>query len=126
MQHKGEIVEKAVRQSGYSITKLAKKLGKSARWMYYMFENNNVSIDHILEVGEIIHYDFSNDIKELKKYKSLNETLEIKESETAYKSKQTELEYWKNKYLILLEEHNKLLLNLTKKNTVKYPTTKKK
>jgi predicted transcriptional regulator len=125
MQHKGEIIEKAVRQSGYSITKLAKKLGKSARWMYYMFENSNVSIDHILEIGEIIHHDFSNEIKELKKYKSQNETLEIKESETAYKSKQTELEYWKNKYYILLEEHNKLLLDLTKKNN-KYPTTKKR
>ena len=116
MQNKGEIIEKAVRQSGYSITKLAKKLGKSTRWMYYMFDSSNVSIDYILEIGEIIHHDFSNDIKELKKYKLLNEIKEIKESEITYKSKQAELEAWKNKYLALLEKHNQLLQSITKKN----------
>ena len=109
MQHKGEIIEKAIRQSGYSITKLAKKLGKSTRWMYYMFESSNVSIDYILKIGEILHHDFSNDIKELKKYKMLHEIQAIKESETIYKSEQEESEYWKNKYLALLEKHNQLL-----------------
>lgn len=109
MQHKGEIIEKAVRQSGYSITKLAKKLGKSTRWMYYMFESSNVSIDYIIEIGEILHYDFSNEIKELKRYRALHEVQAIKESETTYKPEQEESEYWKNKYLALLEKHNQLL-----------------
>ncbi len=126
MQNKGEIIEKAVRQSGYSITKLAKKLGKSTRWMYYMFESSNVSIDYILEIGEIIHYDFSNDIKELKKYKMLNEVQEIKESEISYKSKQIEFEFWKNKYLTLLEKHNQLLQNLTKKDKPQPSKSKKR
>ncbi len=48
--------------------------------------NNNVSFDHILEIGEIIHHDFSNDIKELRKYKMLNEIQELKKSETSTKS----------------------------------------
>lgn len=109
MQHKGEIVEKAVRQSGYSITKLAKKLGKSTRWMYYIFESANVPIDYMLEIGDIIHYDFSDQIKELKKYKRLNSTEELKDSQSIYKSKTETAEYWKNKYLELLEEHNLLL-----------------
>lgn len=125
MQHKGEIIEKAIRQSGYSITKLAKKLGKSARWMYYMFESSNVSIDHILEIGEILHHDFSNEIKELKKYKVLNEIQAIKDSETSYKSKHEELEYWKNKYLALLEKHNQLLLEKTQQNKPLRPNKKK-
>lgn len=125
MQHKGEIIEKAVRQSGYSITKLSKKLGKSARWMYYMFESSNVSIDYIIEIGEILHHDFSNEIKELKKYKVLNEIQALKESETSYKSKQEELEYWKNKYLVLLEKHNQLLLQLTQEKKLQSPKKKK-
>lgn len=116
MQHKGEIVEKAVRQSGYSITKLAKKLHKSARWMYYMFESSNVPIDHILEIGEIIHYDFSDEIKELKKYKAGIKPQEVKEPEPKLKSKQETPEYWKNKYLELLEKHNQVLLKLTEKS----------
>jgi predicted transcriptional regulator len=114
MQHKGEIVEKAIRQSGYSITKLAKKLGKSARWMYYMFESSNVSIDYILEIGALIHYDFSDDIKELKKYKIVAKNQEVKEPTHDYKSQQDLPDHWKNKYLELLEKHNQLLMHLTK------------
>jgi predicted transcriptional regulator len=114
MQHKGEIVEKAIRQSGYSITKLAKKLGKSPRWMYYMFESNNVPIDYILEIGEFIHHDFSEDIKELKKYKASVKNQEVAEQLPHYKTKQEDYDHWKNKYLELLEIHNQLLLRLTK------------
>jgi CRISPR/Cas system-associated exonuclease Cas4 (RecB family) len=119
MQHKGEIVEKAVRQSGYSITKLSKKLGKTARWMYYMFESSNVSIDYILEIGEIIHYDFSDEIKELKKYKAGIKPLEVNKHEPKLKSKQETPEYWKNKYLELLEKYNQVLLKLTEKRKTK-------
>lgn len=113
MQHKGEIIEKAVRQSGYSITKLAKKMGKTPRWMYYIFESSNVSIDYILEIGNLIHYDFSDQIKELKKYKRLNNIDEFKDSPSTYKSKTETVEYWKNKYLELLEKHNLLLSERT-------------
>ncbi len=114
MQHKGEIVEKAIRQSGYSITKLAKKLGKSPRWMYYMFESSSVPIDYILEIGELIHHDFSEDIKELKKYKAVVKNQEVAEQLPPYRTKQEECDLWKNKYLELLEKHNQLLLKLTK------------
>lgn len=114
MQHKGEIIEKAIRQSGYSITKLSKRLGKSARWMYYMFESSNVPIDYILEIGDIIHYDFSDEIKELKKYKLLAQKQELQDFKSAYEPGKETLEYWKNKYLKLLEEHNQLLKQLTK------------
>ncbi len=109
MQHKGEIIEKVIRASGFPITKLAKKLGKSRKWVYLQFENSNVSIDHILEIGAIIHHDFSNDIKELKKYRILQEIQSAKQSETSYKSKLAEIEVWKNKYLELLEKYNHLL-----------------
>ena len=66
MQHKGEIVEKAVRQSGIPLTKLVKRLGKSRKWIYNAFENPQLFLDVILEIGKIIHYDSSNEIKELK------------------------------------------------------------
>ncbi len=82
--------------------------------MYLQFENNNVSIDHILAIGEIIHHDFSNDIKELRKYKMLNEIQELKKTETSNKSKQAEIENWKNKYLEILERYNALLIKCSK------------
>lgn len=105
VQHRGEIIKNAIYQSGYSITKLAERLGKSRRWMYLLFENSNVSLDIILQIGEIIHYDFSQEIKEL------NSTSQIVNDNLApYGSAaQKDVDYWKNKYLSLLEEYNQLL-----------------
>jgi hypothetical protein len=102
MQHKGEIVEKAVRQSGIPLTKLVARLGKSRKWIYNAFENPQLSFDVIIEIGKIIHYDFSTDFKELKATQS-NDLLNNTSLET---------EYWKNKYLNLLEEYKILLETL--------------
>lgn len=104
MQHKGEIIEKAVRASGYPITKLASKMRKSRRWMYLVFENPNVTIDHILEIGAIIHHDFSNEIHELTR-----KSKEVNESSFPYNVEEDSIEYWKSKYYALLEEFNQLL-----------------
>jgi CRISPR/Cas system-associated exonuclease Cas4 (RecB family) len=103
MQHRGEIVEKAIRQSGYPVSTIAKKLGKSRRWMYLMFDNSQVDIESIISIGKIIHHDFSNEIRELN---SINAN-SFSEPESGY-NKQTK-EYWKNKYLKLLENYNELL-----------------
>jgi len=96
MQHRGEIIKETVYKSGYPITELAKRLGKSRRWMYLMFDNNNVPLDLVLQIGKIIHHDFSGEIKELK-----NAVLLQNEESAA--------DYWKNKYLKLLEEYTELL-----------------
>ncbi|MDF3029370.1 MAG: hypothetical protein K0S23_3677 [Fluviicola sp.] len=103
MQHRGEIVERAIRKSGYPITGIAKKLGKSRRWMYLMFDNSQVDIESIISIGKIIHHDFSDEIRELN---AINPN-SFQEPDAKY-NKQTK-EYWKNKYLKLLENYNELL-----------------
>ena len=108
MQHRGEIMEQAVRNSGYSITKLAQKLGKSRRWMYLMFENRNLSLDHLLNIGNLINYDFSTEISELKNI-SNHSNLDPK---LKYRKNENSVEYWKNKYFALLEEYHQLLKNI--------------
>ena len=108
MQHRGEIVKKAIYQSGMSITLIANKIGKSRRLVYQMFENSNVSLDIIIQIGDIIHYDFSDEIREINYTKG-----NLLDSSLASYGKVTneEVEYWKNKYLKLLEEFNELLKN---------------
>ena len=106
MQHKGEIVEKAVRQSGLTLTQLAPRIGKSRRWLYNAFENPNLSIEHILIIGKIIHYDFSDDILELQRVRNLEDPIS---PQNAYVVSAESAEYWKNKYLTLLEKYNTLL-----------------
>lgn len=100
MQHRGEILKEAIYKSGVPITELAKRMGKSRRWMYLMFENSNVSLDIVLQIGKLIHHDFSKEIKEF----NPNSTI-VNEPPTVYEN----AEYWKDKYLKLLEEYNLLL-----------------
>ncbi|MBP6038665.1 MAG: CRISPR-associated protein Cas4 [Flavobacterium sp.] len=99
MQHRGEIIKEAVYKSGFPITALAKRMGKSRRWVYLLFENPMVSIDTLLQIGTIIHYDFSEEIETLKPHV-------VNDTAISYNKEET---YWKNKYLKLLEEYNELL-----------------
>lgn len=108
MIHRGENIERAVRESGYSITKLALRLGRSRRHVYNIFETIDVPIETVLEIGKIINHDFT---YLLPKYglgvtENLALTNQISEHQ---KNSSVEIEYWKNKYLELLEKYNKLL-----------------
>ena len=104
MQHRGEIIREAIYKSGYPITELAKRLGKSRRWMYLLFENSNVSLDIVLQVGKIIHHDFTNEIKEIE-----SSIKAVNYSDIDYGKESLSAEYWKNKYLKLLEEYHEIL-----------------
>ena len=63
MQHRGKILKEAIYKSGIPITELAKRLGKSRMWMYLMYNNSTVSLDLVLQIGKLIHHDFSDSIK---------------------------------------------------------------
>lgn len=112
MQHKGEIIEKAVRESGHSITRLADKMGKSRRWVYQIFESRIVPVDYILAIGKIIHHDFSEEINELKNYKMSVTKHMTSDQPQSFGNEKEEVEYWKNKYLAVLEQYNDLLISL--------------
>jgi hypothetical protein len=69
--HRGEIVEKVVRRSGYPLTKLSSRLGISRNTLYNRFLYPNLSGQFISEVGKLIHHDFTVEFPELKKETSL-------------------------------------------------------
>lgn len=96
--HHGEIIEKAIRESGYALTIIAKKMGRSRNHLYNLFQYNKIPYETILEIGKIINYDFSTEIYALQVENMKIET--INNNETLY---------WKEKYYDLLEEHHKLL-----------------
>lgn len=73
MQHRGELVEKAVRESGFPIAELARRMKKSRRHIYNLFENPYLSLDEILQIGKIIHYDFSELFTDMSKSKNIVE-----------------------------------------------------
>ena len=104
MLHRGEIIEKAIRESGYSITIVAQRLGKSRRWMYLLFENPTVSIELILQIGKIIYHDFSLEFPEI-----IQGNKVTNEPENKGHAIKEEVSFWKEKYFTLLEEYNALL-----------------
>lgn len=77
--------------------------------MYLMFDNPQVDIETVLAIGTIIHHDFSSDIKEL----NIMYSNSFSDPESLYNG-QTK-EYWKNKYLKLLEDYNELLKKTSSK-----------
>ncbi len=105
MEHRGEIIEKAIRNSGIPLTSIAQKIGKSRQWVYLLFQNPNVSLTIVVQIGKIIYYDFSNEIKELSSSKS-----NFKGTSDDQEPKE---ENWKEKYYLLMEEHLRLLKRIS-------------
>jgi predicted DNA-binding protein YlxM (UPF0122 family) len=105
MKHKGQIVEKIVRKSGYSLTKLAKSLGISRNTLYNRFDNPNLGYRFIIDVGNIIHYDFTLDFPEIKKEHEIAGESELYSIDRSA----AELLRVEGKYVRLLEKYTKLL-----------------
>jgi hypothetical protein len=64
-QHRGEIVAAAVRRSGVKLSQLFPVLGISRPTLYRRFEDPHLSFEFIRQVGEVIHYDFGREFREL-------------------------------------------------------------
>lgn len=60
--NRGELLEKAVRGSGMSISQIARLFGCSQRQMYNYFEKQDLSIEVLFKFGNIIHHDFTKDL----------------------------------------------------------------
>lgn len=122
MQHRGEIIRKAVTESGISITMLAKRLNKSRRTIYNIFDSNNVPLELILEIGRIIHHDFSSQIREIKHYIGVPELSNAHDAQATYGN---DSGYWKARYYELLEKYNALLEKETTARRGVRPKSKK-
>jgi hypothetical protein len=83
-------------------------MGISRGTYYNHIEDQNLSFDLLEQYGRFLKYDFTQDFPQMKKY-----TLE--EPETVYttpadmKEAIRQVEFWKHKYLELLEKYNKVI-----------------
>jgi ribosome-binding protein aMBF1 (putative translation factor) len=102
MKHYGEMLEKAVRNSQISISELAKKLKVNRRTIYYWFSRKTVNIDVLNNIGQIIQLNFRHDYYEMNKKTSSFSNPHDSDKLT------DDIDFWKNKYQILLERYNDL------------------
>jgi len=99
MKHKGELIEKAVRKSGVKLTVLAKRLKRSRGYLYYLFQTRDVSFEEAMKIGRLINYDFSSEY----------DTILHEPVSPSYDRSKKSVEYWKTKYIELLERYNDMM-----------------
>lgn len=95
----GELLEKVIRKKGLNISELAKAIGVHRRSFYNWFKEPQIKVEVMEKIAEAINHDFSGDIVV-----------------TTVKSKELIIrdhivkddEYWKNKYIDLLERYAEL------------------
>lgn len=92
--HQGEIIKKAVIENGIKISVLARRIGVSRRLIYIIFSKEEVASHYITKIGEVINHDFI----------EKNNSNQVEATHLYQK-----VDYWKDAYIKLLEEHKELL-----------------
>ncbi|MBX9890552.1 MAG: hypothetical protein K2X94_04745 [Amoebophilaceae bacterium] len=109
-EHKGKIVEEAIKNSGYQMKALAKKLGIARNTLYTKIKEAQLDDAFIIKIGNIIHYDFSISFPNLQVDQGEVQDHQGIYSHAAYKNPDfIELQLLNKKYLKLLEDYTKLL-----------------
>lgn len=114
MKHKGEIVDVAIRRSGYPITKVAQWLRISRGTLYKRFKERELSDEFILHVGKAINYDFSIDLPELEEDTRFIETLKKKRTNSEVIISTRSLVKLEKKYRKMVKKYDKLVAFLIK------------
>lgn len=123
LKHKGQILKNAIYRycdmQGMSLTALAKKAGYDQSTPYRHFEKEDLQNHIILRWGKAMGYDFRKEFPELEEDWDM-----VKDTDRAsYPDKPTgeecekQVEYWRKKYVDLLELHNQLLMEKVKNHS---------
>jgi hypothetical protein len=107
MKHRGEIVLKAIQDSGIPKSHVAEAVGYTTRHFYSMLDKANLSLELIIKIGKFIHHDFKNDLPEIfgKPEMAMEDREKYNTIVDCLKEKQEIL----LKYTSLLEDHNRLI-----------------
>lgn len=107
---KGEIVELVIRRNHVSISELSRKLKVSRRSIYNWFTQESLSRDIIYKIGEVLHHDFSAEFPDMFDSSTLVNT-QISGNTSIGINELDSVNYWRNKYISLLEKHNNYLIH---------------
>lgn len=105
---RGEILKKVFDSEGVNVTKTAKKMNIDRATIYRHFADDDLSLDYILKYGKAIDYDFSKYFPELLQIVQ-DPSTEPKKSLKTYADLERDVEYWKDKYIQLLEQYNQII-----------------
>lgn len=107
LKHRGEILSKVIREKNVKISPLAKKMGLDRGTIYRHMDDPELSLDYITQYGKALDYDFSKDFPEIMYV--LREPPAEYGATKSYDEWRDAAEYWKDKYIDLLEKYTALL-----------------
>ena len=115
--HVGNVLEQVLRMERIGISELSRKLKVSRRTIYNWFDQENLNLQILLEVGNIIGHDFTAELPEtlIRNHRHLLNT-EDSSSLANADIDNNSVYFWMNKYISLLEKYNDLL-NLISENS---------
>ncbi len=95
-----------MRKAGVNLTKLATLLPWTSKTIYRHIQDPDLPYDKLLEYSKALHYDFKEEFPEMESLRK-----QLAEPYNSYKTgdKETEAEYYRNKYEQLLEKYNDML-----------------
>lgn len=116
MSNRGEILGAVVRKKHKNLTDLAAKMGYDRATLYRHFADPYLSDGIILKYAKVLKYDFIKEFPELGTY-----TNQLAEPLAEYRpltlaDALKEVDFWKTKYITLLEVHNELLKSMIPAN----------
>lgn len=111
-KHHGQIVEYRVRKNAYCISDLAKACNINRRSVYNWFNSKRLKEEIILRIGLTIKHDFSHEFPEFFHRDDFKSIYQMQDAPVIYISNfaQSQNDFWKEKYLRLLQEFNDLIL----------------
>jgi DNA-binding XRE family transcriptional regulator len=97
--HMGQLLERVIRKKGLNISELAKTVGVNRRSMYNWFAEADLKAGILDKISVAIDHDFNKEIH------SSVRRAEILANQNSARDD----EYWKDKYIDLLERYSELL-----------------
>ncbi|MFC6100036.1 hypothetical protein [Olivibacter domesticus] len=110
-KHYGEVIERTVRRNGYSISALARSMKVNRRSIYNWFKQPKFKEEIIFKIGCALKYDFSTEFPELFASEEFQKAFNYNPSQLTelLTEERDKINYWKDKYINLLEEYNQIL-----------------
>jgi len=110
--HHGQVVERIIRRNGHSISELARLAKVNRRSVYNWFNQRHLKPEIIFRIGCVLNYDFSADFPNLFSREEFirHSSTDMDELAPELSPEQLAANFWKDKYIDLLEKYNQLLL----------------
>lgn len=112
--NRGQILEKVLRkwcdENGAPMTFVAKRAGYDRSTIYRHFKEKELDYGIIRQYGRVIRHDFSKEFPEMRESEYNNILPDAPYSAITNEEAINQIEYWRNKYIALLEQYNEIIV----------------